>query len=696
MKKIGLLLGVLITFSSFAQEDNGISYCGTTQIKNRLFNDSYSWKLQDSLDQAQLSDWTQQYIESGMDNQRGVVYVIPVVFHIVHLGGAENISNAQIMDALRILNEDYRKVNSDTSLIVSAFKAIAGDAEIEFRLATRNNAGACHPGITRTYSQHTYDTGPSFGGHSIVTAVSNQHGTWPSNKYMNVYICIDPAGAAGYTNTPNTWLPINNGQAGIFINHSYVGSIGTGALQRARALTHEVGHWLNLQHTWGPSNEPNIATNCNDDDGVTDTPNTIGWISCNLNGNTCSSLDNVQNYMEYSYCSRMFTEGQVVRMRAALNDATGGRNNLWTPANLAATGVATAAPLCKAEFLSNTDVICEGQTVTYTDISYHGATGRTWTFPGGSPATSTDSVVTVTYDTPGYYAVTLVATDGTNSVSETKNNNVRVLAAANSGVPLVEGFETGGVLSDDWFTPWAPDNKWAITGLAASSGQYAMRVPNTASMSGSTHNLISNTINTQFMSDVTVSFKYAFAKRNSNNTDVLKFMVSNNCGLTWNTRKTINTGNIATAPNTTTNYVPAASHWKEEIITNVTSFFFSPTFRIRFEFTAGGGNNLYLDDINISGAVGVIHISEDYYNLAIVPNPSDGIGTMIQFELKETEKYSLEVYDPAGRKVTDVATNSSGYGLVRHNLSNVNMASGLYFVRLTIGNQVITERMVIQ
>jgi hypothetical protein len=198
------------------------------------------------------------------------------------------------------------------------------------------------------------------------------------------------------------------------------------------------------------------------------------------------------------------------------------------------------------------------------------------------------------------------------------------------------------------------------------------------------------------MADLTVTFKYAHAKRASDNTDILKFMVSNNCGLTWNTRRTIQGSVLPTAPNTTTNFVPNASQWTEIVVTNVTSFYFSPQFRIRFEFTSGGGNNIYLDDINISGAVGVIHISEDYYNLAIVPNPSDGIGTTIQFELQETEKYSLEVYDPAGRKVTDVAQNATGFGTVRHDLSNVNMSAGLYFVRLTIGNQVITERMVIQ
>jgi hypothetical protein len=111
---------------------------------------------------------------------------------------------------------------------------------------------------------------------------------------------------------------------------------------------------------------------------------------------------------------------------------------------------------------------------------------------------------------------------------------------------------------------------------------------------------------------------------------------------------------------------------------------------------SGGGNNVYIDDINISGSLGVIHIDDDFYNLAVYPNPSDGQGTTVQFELKESAKYGLQVYDPAGRLVEVIATNTEAFGVVRHDISNANLASGLYFVRLTIGNQVITERLVIR
>src|SRR5690606_32277777 len=123
---------------------------------------------------------------------------------------------------------------------VSSFGGIIGNAQIEFKLASKDPNGDCHKGITRTYSNNTYDTGMNFGGHPIVDDVKAEHGTWPQNKYMNVFICIDPDGAAGYTLTPSNWLPETDMYGGILLRHDYMGSIGTSNIGRSRTLTHEV------------------------------------------------------------------------------------------------------------------------------------------------------------------------------------------------------------------------------------------------------------------------------------------------------------------------------------------------------------------------------------------------------------------------------------------------------------------------
>ena len=69
------------------------------------------------------------------------------------------------------------------------------------------------------------------------------------------------------------------------------------------------------------------------DDGVEDTPNTIGNTDCDIGAASCGSLDNVQNYMDYSNCSSMFTTGQKDRMLATMCSDVAGRNHIWSAEN---------------------------------------------------------------------------------------------------------------------------------------------------------------------------------------------------------------------------------------------------------------------------------------------------------------------------------------------------------------------------
>ena len=122
-------------------------------------------------------------------------------------------------------------------------------------------------------------------------------GNWSGHDYLNVFVCgAVGSGIAGYTYYPSGFFgtSMSNGN---LAKTDYCGSIGTGSPYRSRTFIHEVGHWLNLPHTWGSSNEPGHASNCNMDDGVSDTPNTIGSSWCNYNETTCGSHSNIENHM---------------------------------------------------------------------------------------------------------------------------------------------------------------------------------------------------------------------------------------------------------------------------------------------------------------------------------------------------------------------------------------------------------------
>ena len=89
--------------------------------------------------------------------QRAELIVIPIVFHIIHFNGVENIEDSQIHDAVEVLNRDFRALNDDLDDVISAFEEIVSDVEIEFRLARKDPNGNCHSGITRTVSTMTFE-----------------------------------------------------------------------------------------------------------------------------------------------------------------------------------------------------------------------------------------------------------------------------------------------------------------------------------------------------------------------------------------------------------------------------------------------------------------------------------------------------------------------------------------------------------
>ena len=133
------------------------------------------------------------------------------------------------------------------------------DVEIEFVLATKAPNGVCFKGITRTNSPMSYQGDD--GGDQVSAIVSGNdvyNNAWAGNRYLNIFVCGEIGGAAGYTTNPGTWNATSMTN-GIWILHNYVGSIGTSNVGTSRTLTHEVGHWLNLSHPWGSTNNPNTA-----------------------------------------------------------------------------------------------------------------------------------------------------------------------------------------------------------------------------------------------------------------------------------------------------------------------------------------------------------------------------------------------------------------------------------------------------
>ncbi|HMQ46473.1 MAG TPA: M43 family zinc metalloprotease [Saprospiraceae bacterium] len=265
-----------------------------------------------------IEEHTQHFISDPSNRIVDGVITIPVVVHVVYNGNNENISDAQVLSQINILNEDFRRTNADAANTPGVFAGVAVDTEIEFCLATVDPFGNPTNGITRTPTNvNSFSTNDNVKFNS-----TGGKDAWPRADYLNIWVCDISGGILGYAQFPGG--PANTD--GVVIDYLYFGDIGTATapFDLGRTATHEVGHWLNLRHIWGDGN-------CNFDDFVTDTP-TAGsanytGLPCTFPGpNSCNSgandlPDMFQNYMDYSddACMNLFTRGQSDRMRALFN-----------------------------------------------------------------------------------------------------------------------------------------------------------------------------------------------------------------------------------------------------------------------------------------------------------------------------------------------------------------------------------------
>jgi PKD repeat protein len=641
----------------------------------------------------QLEDFTRDYQEDGLRT----TLIVPVVFHIVHANGTENISNAQIESAIDVLNEDFNGDTPNIGLVNDAFSNVVGDVDIEFRLARKDPSGNCTNGIRRVISSTTFS-----GGLNLASVA----GIWPRNRYLNVFICATlSGGAAGFTLIPSS---VNGSQGanidGIYITHPYVGRIGTGNSTRSHALSHEVGHWLNLEHTWGVSNVPALASNCNGDDGVADTPNTVGWTTCNLSGASCGSLDNVENFMDYAYCYKMFTAGQSTRMRAALNSSIAQRSQLHTNSNLTFTGVNLPDQICEADFQVVSDPsVCAGAQVEFQDLSFNGVTSRTWTFAGGTPSTSTQANPVVTYNNQGTYAVSLTVTNPQGSMSVTKNSAVSVINVAQNVLPFEENFESFNALHavNGWFVNNPDGNttqEWELYQGVGFSGSKSSYVHGRFNSNGAVENLDSPTFDLSELSENAVlRFKYAHARRNSNSDDMMRIWISRNCGENWSLRRTITMDELPTVSgNNPGEFAPSSQNqWGEVEIDNIVSVFLTDEFRVRIEFTSFQGNNCFIDDLNIYDPLTLTTNQELLKeSMDVYPNPSRN-STILEYSILQSAKVSVELMDVSGKVIDALFSGDRAPGKYLHSFDVNHLAPGMYFIRLMANGESGVQKLVV-
>lgn len=611
--------------------------------------------------------------------------IIPVVFHILHLNGPENISDAQIHDQIRILNRDYQKMNADTSQVISSFKNNIADVNFEFQLAKLDPDGNCTNGIVRHYTSKTNWNSSRLEDFTY---------TWPADKYMNIYIVKKIDIAPAYTFLPGIGIP---DYADAIVCESWlVGTIGTATTANSRVLTHEIGHWFGLPHIWGVSNAPGVA--CGDDD-VEDTPITKGFIVCTPNNaKICDPniVENLQNYMDYTPCKLMFTNGQAAYMRETITLGLNKRDQLVSEENLISTGIIGDKPCATvANFYSIFSNICKGETIRFFDQSQTGSDIKniSWYIPGGTPSFSEDSIVDITFSEVGEYEIKLVVS-GPNGV-DSLSKFIRVLDG-NNGIkaPVYYAFENG-TLPDhiQIYNNEASDQKWeTLSSLGADNTEGCIFLNNASSGGGRGAYFETPFYDFTDNPKPNMSYYYAYAKYSENQSDTFRIEYTLDCGKTWKTFPGISGPNTM-ANNTggvTSNafYPDGAQQWKKVTLTSAFQSLFKnkPSVKLRFYFRAdpasSGANNIFIDEINITNE-SISSLQElDESNIDIYPNPATSEIT-ISIREADANEYQVEITSLTGQSISQIIPSNPDESNTNFMINQDGMMKpGLYIVKI--------------
>ena len=201
----------------------------------------------------------QQRLENETTRRRALGFIaaelklakIKVVVNVVYKEPSQNISDAQINSQIKALNLDFRAKNSDKKKTPGVWSGLVADSQVEFVLYK----------VTRTQT-----TQSSFGADDTVKRASTG-GVAPLNpsRYLNLWVCALGDGLLGYAQFPGGPKSTD----GVVINYRAFGTTGTAQapFNKGRTATHEVGHYFNLRHIWGDTED------CSGSDLVADTPN---------------------------------------------------------------------------------------------------------------------------------------------------------------------------------------------------------------------------------------------------------------------------------------------------------------------------------------------------------------------------------------------------------------------------------------
>ncbi|MFY0654084.1 MAG: choice-of-anchor J domain-containing protein [Cyclobacteriaceae bacterium] len=555
------------------------------------------------------------------------IYTIPVVVHVIHrgegIGFASNVADEQVHSQIEILNEDFRRLNEDASDTPEEFTSVAADIQIQFVLAKRDPEGLPTSGILREKgSLQSY----SFGTDKALKSESY----WPAEDYLNLWVAPLNDDIFGYAQFPvsdlrgfEDDLRISRLTDGIVINYQYFGE-GFNAIpfSKGRTGTHEIGHFLGLNHIWGQGG-------CTSDDYCDDTPIKETWTtSCPLAGSevSCESVDMFQNYMDFTddKCMNLFTICQRERMRSVLENSPRRKSLLSSKA--LEEPIVTLNDLGIRQIISPLSGDCNGNLTPTIEVRNYGTNTITEfsidlyvddnlqesiVFDEIISELSTSSVsfsnLGIGSGTSAHFRFEITQTNGTADGNEENNSaETQIVIPLERTIPYHQSF-------DFTFSDWQVSNSagnlvsWrqaqAPYDVLGNNGMKLAYSESSADSYGELDFLISPVFNLSGLPSADISLKYAYSGLPDKLLDALTIAVSTDCGNTFPEENYIYQRMnllLSTTESSREDFTPEWSGEWEELAINITEFVGYENVVIAIIGHNGLGNNLYVDDFVIT------------------------------------------------------------------------------------------------
>ena len=360
-------------------------------------------------------------------------------------------------------------------------------------------------------------------------------------------------------------------------------------------------------------------------------------------------------------------------------------------------------------FYGNPQAYCNlTEIVKFVDTSKYCPYAWNWTFSpntvifeNGTSASSENPEVLFTQ--PGSYSVTLAVANANGNRSVTKQNYIN---AGGFATPFTEDFESNSFTTKGW-TIENPDNEvtWALTEVTGSNpGNKAawMNFFNYPAPAGRRDRLISPVLNFTGSNPVFLSFNHAYASRYSTFSDSLIVHISEDCGISWERLLSLGEkgqGTFATVPKQTTFFAPdsqeqwcSGTYGSRCNLIDLTPWANKPNIQIAFESFNKYGNNLYIDNINISSTVSVKDLNEANSKIQVFPNPTTG--TISIYSAQHVEDLSVSIFNSQGSLVYSNKVKPTTHLSETINLQN--LSKGVYLMKFSGSNTSEQQKLIIK